>query len=407
MPTYDFIPCDTLFCRDQRPLKAGFSYGRGANLPLPTVLHSAIRTALLAARPEGLPERQPRKGNHRRGVEHGQMIVPDYQWLNLVGPFPVDEKGVLYFPCPRDLVPGGDGDQPEAVALRLVKNPGGNNLPAPLTHLAMSPAKPSKLSLPAWVPMDFFEKYLRGETPLPVPRHAALWDSEHRICVRLDEGTLTAAKGQLYAAEHLRTRDGVNLRFRISTDPHQRKTADLDGMMLQVGGERRFGSVKAASEELKLPSAEIRGCRVKWVLLSPAIFAHGWRPGWVDEGGKVRLRIIDKTKRADRRRPRRENGWEYRETADEAEPVQARLIAAVVGKAQVIGGWDIQAKPTFLAVPSGSVYYFEAANEGEARKLARILQGRCRSDFFGEKGLGLGVCGNVVSSGDVPGRLDE
>jgi hypothetical protein len=73
-----------------------------------------------------------------------------------------------------------------------------------------------------------------------------------------------------------------------------------------------------------------------------------------------------------------------------------------VGKPQVITGWDLlpgkeqragEPRATLLAAPSGSVYYFEAAGEADARKLAGVLQGRCRSDSYGEKGLGLGVCG--------------
>ena len=72
----------------------------------------------------------------------------------------------------------------------------------------------------------------------------------------------------------------------------------------------------------------------------------------------------------------------------------------------VAGGWDSEPKPTYLAVPSGSVYYFRAGNQEEAGKLCEVLRGRCRSDFFGEKGLGLGVCGTWShqdqTSGNVP-----
>lgn len=390
MPTYDFIPADTLFCRDQRPLQAGSSFGRGANWPLPTVLHSAIRTALLAARPEGLPKRDPRPGVARYGREHGSLIDPAFQWLNLQGPFPVDEKDVTYYPIPRDLVPSENG---QAVRLTIIPNAALNNLPRPLTHLAFSPVKPSKEALPDWVSLDFYQSYLKQENPLKKPERVALWDTEHRIGVGINPETLTAAKGQLYAAEHLRVRDGVRLRFRISEDPHGRERADLDRMALQLGGERRFGQVAKADNELQLPSAPIEGTRVKWILLTPAIFFHGWRPGWVSDDGQVMLRRVDKSRRADRRRLRRDAGWRYEAAKDPAAPISARLVAAVVGKPQVIGGWDTQAKPTMLAAPSGSVYYFAAENPDEASILATALQGRCRSDYFGEKGLGLGVCG--------------
>lgn len=390
MPTYDFVPSDTLFFRDQRPLAAGFSYGRGANWPLPSVLHSAIRTALLAARPEGLPPRVLQKGNPRNGAAHGDLVSPDFQWLNLQGPFPVDPDGVLYFPIPRDLVAAEGG---KAARLSIAPNSFANNLPKPLTHLAISKAPPTKDTLSDWVSLEFYERYLRGDSPLDAPHRAELWDSEHRIGVALDDVTHTAVEGQLYAAEHLRVRDGVRLRFRISEDPHGREKVELRAMTLQLGGEQRFGRVDTAPSELVLPKTAIAGPRVKWVLLTPAIFIHGWRPGWVDETGRVLLRVVDKTRRAERRRPRREAGWRYDEASDPSPPIGAKLVAAVVGKPQIVGGWDTQAKPTRLAVPSGSVFYFQAENDVEAEKLARVLQGRCRSDFFGEKGLGLGVCG--------------
>jgi len=433
MQIFDFIPADTLFCRDQRPLAAGSSFGHGANWPLPTVLHSAIRTALLRAN-GGLPERKRQAGHERRGVKRGEMITEKYQWLNLRGPFPVDKTGTLYFPIPRDLVPvaavydrrptDGDEDRRSQTAatetpvayLQVIKNRGGNNLPAPLTHLAASFAAPSKAKLPEWISAAEYAAYLAG-TLTALPDREPLWDTEHRIGVAIDPDTHTAKEGQLYAAEHLRLRDDVKLRFAISEDPHHKEPADLAEKILQLGGEQRFGKVDFVGEgELPLPallqkdchserseeSPSFPSCLVKWILLTPAIFIHGWRPGWIGDDGKVLLRVVDKNKRADRRRPRYDDPhWKYDPHQDDAEPIAAKLVAAVVGKPQVVGGWDDAPKPTHLAVPSGSVYYFQAGvddqtdeqKHAEAQKLARALQGRCKSDFFGEKGLGLGVCG--------------
>ncbi|HYV30553.1 MAG TPA: type III-B CRISPR module-associated Cmr3 family protein, partial [Candidatus Binatia bacterium] len=90
---------------------------------------------------------------------------------------------------------------------------------------------------------------------------------------------------------------------------------------------------------------------------------------------------------------------------DDAPTILACLVAACLGKAQVVGGWDSEPKPTYLAVPSGSVYYFRAGNQEEAGKLCEVLRGRCRSDFFGEKGLGLGVCGTWSHQDQTPGNV--
>ncbi len=406
--TYDFIPADTLFCRDQKPLAAGHSFGRGANWPLPTVLHSAIRTALLAAN-GGLPPRNGLDGHERRGAKRGRIASDKFSWLNLHGPFPVDENGITYLPIPRDLV--RDGDENKMSLLRIIPKPGTNNLPKPLTHLAASFAKPSKDELPGWVSLAFYNQYLNThDDGLPVPQKTELWENEHRIGVAIDPDTHTAAESKLYAAEHLRVRDGVRLRFALSEDPHKKESADLTGFTLQLGGEQRFGRVEKANDQLELPNTKITGTLVKWVLLTPAVFIHGWRPGWIGDDGHVRLRVVDKTQRAKRRHERDHTAdWKYDPDRYGDIEIKAKLVAAVVGKPQVVGGWDDAPKPTYLAVPSGSVYYFQAESEDDAGNLVASLQHRCKSDFFGEKGLGLGVCGTwqhqtESTSGNVPKR---
>jgi hypothetical protein len=50
-----------------------------------------------------------------------------------------------------------------------------------------------------------------------------------------------------------------------------------------------------------------------------------------------------------------------------------------------------QAKPTQLAVPAGSVYYFLCENRATAAALATKLHWQPRSDHYGEKGCGYGL----------------
>jgi CRISPR type III-B/RAMP module-associated protein Cmr3 len=417
MHTLDFIPADTLFCRDGRPLAAGSSFGRGAFWPLPTVLHSAVRSALLRSVGEIRPRKQ-QPGTRRRGQPTGNVGSLAFQWLHLHGPFPVEEDcGRMWFPAPRDLLPDkSNSDQPSY--LQVIQARAGSehdpvsNLPGPFTHLVASFLPPCKETLPEWVEAAFLQQYLTGMPPLPKVGKLSLWDTDHHIGVALEDASHTAATGQLFAAEHLRLRRGVKLRFRVSLPPSHKGVDgesqainQLHQALLQLGGEQRFGLLMDASPELRLPQVEIQGVHVKWLLLTPAIFAHGWRPGWVDEQGNVKLRVVDKEARRDFRRQRRDRAdWRYDGAEDKAESIDARLVAACLGKPQQIGGWELLherdgevtggGKPTHLAVPSGSVFYFQAGSEPDAERLVRVLQGRCRSDFFGEKGLGLGVCGN-------------
>jgi CRISPR-associated protein Cmr3 len=434
MKTFDFLPADTLFFRDARPLSAGSGYGHGANWPLPTVLHGALRAALLQLKGEAPIERKP--GYERGGKHHGSFASASFNWINLHGPFPVDQAtNTLYFPIPRDVVAAHVGNEAGAELLRIVPPDGPCNLPPPLTRLAASFAAPGKQALSQWVDRDFFDAYLDGMKSLPLPKSPQLWQPEHRTGIAIDPETQTAAEGQIYAAEHLRLREDIALRFAISEPQanghlapgEEEAFAQLERRnTIQLGGERRFGTLKNQAVPLSLPCVKIAGKFVKWVLLTPAIFSGGWLPGWIDpENGGVKLRLRpDGFDRRSHRRSRRGDDGLYEAQKFCGDPIDAKLVAACTGKPQPISGWDLSGceaneaatpaptgfrpspKPTNLAVPSGSVYYFEAADPDEAIRLATVLQGRCRSDFFGEKGLGLGVCGNwkPTPNPDVTGR---
>jgi CRISPR type III-B/RAMP module-associated protein Cmr3 len=342
----------------------------------------------------------------RKGETTGKVGTTAFDWLHVWGPFPVKDGETLFLPNPADLAVV-DGRAWEYFRL-IPRAEGKDNLRHDfLERLPASFSKPSKEPLRAWLPAPTLALYLRGEAV----RHeeCRLWSSEHRIGVTIKAETHTAENRGLYGVEHLRLQDDVALRFSVSDPPAHKPTdpreADLTvealvGQVLQLGGEQRFGEVRLAPHELTLPQVTPTDTRLKWVLLTPAIFSDGWLPGWIDkETGAVRLRVINKEDRRDFRRQRRHAGWRYDEDADAADRIDARLIAACVNKPRVISGWDILhdknggARPTYLAVPAGSVFYFEARSETEAKKLQLALQGRCRSDFFGEKGLGLGVCG--------------
>jgi len=417
MKTFDFIPADTLFCRDGRPLAAGSSFGRGAYWPLPTVLHSALRTALLRAA-DCVPTRKDIPGFKRRGKDTASIGTDAFNWLHLHGPFPVradggENKGTLFFPMPRDLVRAkSEGQSHPLDYLRVIPNQTGvNNLPHMLKATAASFAPPSKAELPDWVDAVFLIRYLSGEQ-LSAPERLALWDTDHRIGVALEDATHTAASGQFFAAEHLRLRKDVRLRFAASTrsdhKPASAKEGDRDvhtlrQSLLQLGGEQRFGLILDAPA-LNLPRVDITGPLVKWLLLTPAIFAHGWRPGWISDDGKVLLRIkSDGFNRQAHRRSRRDDAADYDRDKHTGTEIRATLVAACLGKPLPVGGWDLLhesdgrvsggGKPTRLAVPAGSIFYFRCESAEQARRLAGVLQARCRSDFFGEKGLGLGVCG--------------
>jgi len=207
---------------------------------------------------------------------------------------------------------------------------------------------------------------------------------------------------------------------------------------LIVGGQQRVCSVCKDPGAIgsRLPKGgEISGNRVKWALLSPAIFpaihsadgsnsqkditphSGGWLPTWVAENEQV----LDGEKVEPGDVLSRDGpgvAKARRLGVNPGKRIRAKLVAACVPKPIVITGWTEALhlaadhedrrksgpRETKLAVPAGSVYYFEAENEEEAKKLAKALnwhgsnpesttiQNR-RSTLMGEKGFGLGVCG--------------
>ncbi|WP_142659433.1 type III-B CRISPR module-associated Cmr3 family protein, partial [Methylacidimicrobium tartarophylax] len=346
MESFDLIPVDTLFFRDARPLAAGSSFGRGARWPLPTALHGALRTALLSA-VDALPM-QSRPGAMRKGVPSGQIGTDAFQWLHVHGPFPVRE-GKIYLPRPADLV-AVEGEREMRRLLPIQRKEGATNLPTPLQYCIASGARAEKEEHPIhWIDSAFYEEYLAGGK-LSLPEDPGLWDSERRIGVAIDPVTYAAKEGRLYVAEHLRLREGVVLRFGASSPPAHKwrhpeerglTVASLSGQMVNLGGEGRFVRVEPVGDSRLLPALALRqGMRIKWVLLAPAVFTHGWRPGWVDDSGAVRLRWVDKESRREYRRRRREDrAWVYREEEDPAERIGAHLVAACLGKPEPIGGW--------------------------------------------------------------------
>jgi CRISPR-associated protein Cmr3 len=107
-----------------------------------------------------------------------------------------------------------------------------------------------------------------------------------------------------------------------------------------AGGERRMVRWREANKTL--PSApeavleSVAGGAVRVVLATPAIFQHGWRPE----------RLFDA-------------------------PPGSTLVAASVGRAEVVSGWDFatnKARPTRRCAPAGSVYFLRLGGDSAARR---------------------------------------
>ncbi len=412
MKTYTFEPSDLLFIRDARPIDIG---GHGARWPDSPLIFDAIHAALHRA----FPTPQPWEHTHCEGVSKRRDFAPEnrtqrFGGLATAGIFPVD-NGKWLFPRPADW--REDGTQGAPLKPELLQ--GCSNLPSPLTHSLANPCKPSKAEAKPWWTKAAFDSYLAGKQPAESESktQSDLYDGEWQTGIRIDPERQTQDGEGIYSAEYLRLREGVSAGFFAALPTKQNEGPPLECIdrlfasdsAILIGGQLRSCTVKASTAPATdiLPTgATITGTRLKWILLTPAIFpaigAHpgGWLPSWIDAQGHVQLLDGPGKNKA------------KRSGVTEGKPIGARLVAACVPRAVALSGWSerIEAakdaghidnrgpRATMLAVPAGSVYYFEADSPEEAQKLASTLNWHAspnfhrRSTLLGEKGLGLGIC---------------
>ncbi len=460
MPTYKIIPQDLLFFRDGRPMEAGAgSGGHGARWPEPSILFDALHAALHRA----FPERTGWEHRHDYGRSshrpYGGDSAHRFGSLATAGPFPsLDSAGRKWlFPKPSD-VTRAEGVAPE-VLRPLRENGGSSDLPAPLLYALGNPAKSTKTDPKPWWSKAAMESYLgAAEQPENILWHSELFDhqdlfaAEWTTGIGIDATTGTQDGERIYSAEYLRLKEGAAMNLHATmpmkngqpgTPVERLNQLFFENRTIIVGGQQRACQVEDSQGILRqlLPrSAPVAGDRLKWVLLSPAVFPFilekqdaaspisehpgGWLPNWiaprdgyaVQQGGRTvqvgRGQVLLKAS-IPRNRQSRE-AW--RAAVRQAEFLDCRLVAARIPKPMVLTGWSerlhLQAggqavhgpRPALLAVPAGTVYYFEGS---DAAQLADALSwhgsreenpnrdhiANRRSTLLGEKGFGLGVCG--------------
>lgn len=464
MNTLLLQPTDVLFFRDGRPM-GGASAGHGAGWPLPTVTDAAFHAAL---------HRSDLRGHAHDQIRRGARVEKDVRTfgsLVTAGPFPVREPApehperIWYFPRPLDLL---DDTTSPALLPAAGAWTGESSLPEPLRDAVANRLPPSKdCPARAWLSRDLYEAYLRGESRVVAPSDAGavndhdFCDTEQTIGIGISRETGTTgqgdAEGKIYSAHYLRLRDEWRLGVLAATAEKPDATGtggDLIPKLIShdrhvlVGGQQRLcTALRLEASKLPLPigsqnsfrvSAPPEGgrsvYRVKWVLLTPAIWPEvttgtsprgterrphpgGWLPSWIDaRSGEVLLRVVPSDERRERRKANY-GGKGYESSRGGAAPIPAKLVAALISKPIPVTGWALAhasadgrqagAKSTLMAVPAGAVYYFEVEPDtdgGASNAIAlaatlnwhgsgdgSTLRNR-RSTLLGEKGFGLGVC---------------
>jgi len=218
---------------------------------------------------------------------------------------------------------------------------------------------PTKISVPPFITFADLAKLLLGN-PVAQPTYTSGPPSESRIHVGLSPSTKTAARGMLFQTEGVRLGAGlkapanpIDLAERPRTDYRLRIGfgADLPDGVALIGGETRVG-IRSRSDSALLPTpkglteALANSRRILMILATPASFAGGWRPGWINP-----------------------------ETMSGTPPgsdVRLKLISAAAPRKQAASGWDAQLrmpKAVRWLAPAGAVYFFEVA-QGDPGELA-------------------------------------
>lgn len=371
-------PHDPMVFRDARSF-SGESGNLARTLPWPTpsVTAGFVRSALGRAAGGGLfhPDRRAAL----LGVEvHGPLLLDD---------------GTVHLPAPRDLVViRSQGESRVRPLLPLRPTPlasgEGMTLPDPRLVPAMAHTPEKASPTPPFWSLDRMTEWLADPERFSAPSTAPDPSSsasgfrpelptDERTQVRIDPASGRSAEGLLYTVRSVAFAPTQAIVVRVRTrDPElSRLVTCLQGLH-PLGGERRLAEVcvDGPAQGWQCPGS-IRerlgiSSTVRLVLATPAVFAGGWRPGWLT-GSPPRGRVP---------------GTE----------VEVELVAAVVDRWRPLSGWDLarnRAKRLRRMAPAGSVYFLRVLG-GQSRQLAeRWLEPVSDDPQDGCDGFGLALWG--------------
>lgn len=199
-----------------------------------------------------------------------------------------------------------------------------------------------------------FENYLNGSNQV---KYEALGDyvtKESHIGIEMEHETHKTKDGMWYSEELIRLKNQNNNHCSLVVDA-EGFTIDNQATV-KIGGDTKLATVTKI-EELSIPEPSNPTNYFKLYLATPAVFKYGWLPRWIDPETKV-------------------GSFTYRKNQ-----VKVRLVAAAIDKPVPIGGYSENGpRPMHLAVPAGSVYYFELL-EGTHKDAIKLFHQKCISDY--------------------------
>ncbi len=395
MSTLIEISCrDPIVSRDGRPFGLGAGTRmRSAGWPLPSMVAGSFRTALAKAAEKDF------------STANAELL----RQVSVCGLFPaaVPKDGAsptLYLPAPLDAVGAPEKtiirSRPEALTDgEGCDFPHPNLLPVLLDSHGANPAfKPEPV--PAWWPVDQYAQWLAADAIKFDQRFLGTPKTDARTHVKISSETGAAGDGDLFSTTSLvlsrlpvwgSKSENFGDRYRpislisragAATDPALQTALGTLNIISPLGGERRGAHWKASAENLnslwqcpniiadKLATAK----RIRMVLATPAIFTHGWRPGWLDND---LIGTVPGT------------------------TVNVKLVAYAGKRWHAVSGWSLAnlpgqprgPKPVRRLVPAGAVFFFECVGTSPTGLAGRWLESVADEEQDQRDGFGLATWG--------------
>lgn len=344
---------DPLFFRDGRPFTMGEDDWAGSLFPPPPgVIYGALRSLYFSCHPEELP-----RANTAQDPTAGLRLKLLY-WL-------VGEREPLTpcFPLPLECYKVKEKSRP-GYRLRELRRPARVISGHPLPLVLATEEEKADGAENCLVDEEGLGDYLRGQRDeLSAERLEKYAVVEPKIGIGLDRNTLAAQEHKLYRLS-MRRLKGISL------------GVEYEGLrlppkgLLRLGGEGRAASYTHLAndpiENLSFQLPVSPGRFFKLYLATPAFFARGWLPGWLNPNDLTGL----------------------------YGGLKLRLWAAAVGRFQPLGGFNMGPekgpKEMRRAVPAGSVYYFELI-EGNWEQVGANFHRQSISEFRGQEGFGIAL----------------
>lgn len=356
---YRITPIDPLISRDARQFGAG-SPMHSLNWLTNTVIAGVVRTVLWKASDN--PD--------------SRETLNTLKKVAVTGNFPILD-GKIYFPRPLDIIKSTNDIY--QIKPGVFPDSSGANMPInglmPSFPDAEEDFKPEKLNafwekdmMTHWLMHGKNDFTFNEKRTLSAPLH------DERVHVSIDTSTGVAKDGNLFSTTGLdfihRDTDKGLLREEISVDIGSLNLPSR--FAAPIGGERRLAEFSRHDDDIMLwqyPDdipGNIEG-KLRLVLASPAMFAKGWLPDWIDEA--TLTGTIPNTNAV------------------------AKLISAVTDRWQPVSGWGYERgmtgpKPMRRVVPAGSVYFFRIVS-GNVDAKSLWLKSICLDEQDINDGFGL------------------